>query len=384
MTLYMMQMGMSKSQVGFVTSLGLITNIFFALISAFVTDKIGRKKASLIFDIIGWGIPLTIYAFAQNIYYFVAGVIIASFGYVTMNSWQCLMIEDSDPGTRIHIYNFLQIASILGGFFAPLGGVLINKLTLVPAMRIMFIFAVISMMALFIIRHFHVDETKTGVIKIQEMKGVKIGGVLRSYRKILKRITTDHLLIIAILLRALNFMQLTVKNTFLAVLVTERLGFPTETMAVFHTLSAIVMLVILLFVTPALSRITKHWPIMLGIIFHIVATVILLLSPARQSMFLLILSAFFIALGSAIATPRIDSLAANTILNEERSVVNAIISIILLLISAPFGYIGGLLSEIDTRLPFVLIFVDLVAILVLLAVARKVEGRKSIANISNT
>ena len=368
---------MSKPQVGLVTSLGLVVNVFFALISPYVTDKIGRKKASLVFDIIGWGIPLTIYAFAQNIYFFIVGVIISAFGYVTMNSWQCLMLEDSPPETRIHIFNFLQIASISGGFFAPLGGLLINRLTLIPAMRIMLIFAVILMMTLFIVRHFYVDETEIGIQKMTQMKDVRLKEVLGSYLAILKRIFSDHLLIIAVLLRALNFIQLTVKNTFLAVLVTERLGFPTETMAVFHTLLAIVMLLVLLFVTPILSKITKRWPITLGVFFHISATIIMLLAPAKQNLLLLILSALLIALGSAIATPRIDSLAANTIVNEERSVANALISIVLLLISSPFGYIGGILSNIDARLPFVLTLFILLLILLLLGIAKSIERKGS-------
>lgn len=375
MTLYMLALGMTKSQVGLVTSLGLAANIVFATLSAYITDKIGRKQACLWYDIIGWAIPLTIYALAQNIYYFIAGIVIASFGYVTMNSWQCLMLEDSNPSERIHIFNFLQIASIIGGFFSPIGGILINKFSLIPAMRIMFVFAILMMMTLFVVRHFQVKETETGIIKMQEMKGVKVGTVLKNYGKILKRIGSDHLLVIAILLRALNFIQLTVKNTFLAVLVTERLGFPTETMAIFQTLTAIVMLVVLVFITPVLSSITRRWPIAVGVFFHIGATVILLLAPAKQNMFLLILSALLIAIGSAIATPRIDSLAANTIKNEERTVANAVIAIILLLISSPFGYIGGLLSEIDTRLPFVLILFALLLILVLLIVAKKVERK---------
>ena len=369
---------MTKPQVGMITSLGMIVNIFFALISPFVTDKIGRKKASLIFDIIGWGIPLTIYAFAQNIYFFIVGIVIAAFGYVTMNSWQCLMLEDSLPEQRVHIFSFLQIASISGGFFAPIGGLLISKLTLIPAMRIMYGFAVVSMMSLFIIRHFFVDETQTGKQKMKEMEGVRFKDVLKGYIVMLKRIFSDHLLIIAVVLRALNFIQLTVKNTFLAVLVTERLGFPTETMAVFHTLSSIVMLVVLLFITPILSKVTKRWPITLGVFFHIVATMILLLAPESPNLILLIAVALLIALGSAIATPRIDSQAANTISNEERSVANALISIVLLLVSAPFGYIGGILSDIDSRLPFALTFVLLLLILLLIAIAKKIDKKKQL------
>ena len=373
MTLYMLELGMTKAQVGMVTSLGLGVAIFFALISAYITDKLGRRYASLIFDAIGWGVASLIWAFAMNIYFFIAAAIINSFGRVVMNSWHCLMLEDSPPETRVHIFNFLQIAGILGGFFTPVGALLINRLTLVPAMRVMLLFGLLSMSTLFIVRHINVTETAVGRQKMQEMHGVSLWAVFKTYVPALKRIVGDRLLIITLLIRSLNFIQLTIRSTFLAVLITERLGFPAEVIALFHTVIAITMLAVLLLVTPMLSRITRRWPISMGLWLHIGATAVLLLSPTGQNYPLLILCAILIALGTSVATPRIDSLVANTIRNEDRSVVNALTSVILLLLSTPFGYIGGVLSGIDPRLPFLLTGTIFLICLLLLRVATLYE-----------
>ena len=221
---------------------------------------------------------------------------------------------------------------------------------------------------------------KFGKQKIQEMKGVGINGVFKTYIPALKRIVKDRILVIAIILRALNFIQITIRNTFLAVLITERMGFPAESMALFYTVNSIVMLLVLLFITPLLSFYTRRWPISLGIVFHLGAIVLLLISPPSQSFLLLILSAVFIALGSAIAGPRIEALVANTIVNEDRSVLNAVVAVIILLISSPFGFIGGILSEIDTRLPFVLTLIMFLVCLVLLRYANHIEKRFDIIN----
>ena len=376
MTLYMRELGLTVSQVGMITSLGLAVNIFFSLISAYITDKFGRRYTTLIFDAIGWIGAQLLWAFALNIYFFIAAAIINSFGRVVMNSWHCLMLEDSAPPIRVHIFNFLQIANILAGFFAPIGARLISTMTLIPAMRAMMVISMISMSALFLIRHFYVNETEVGKQKLQEMKGAGIWNVFKTYIPAVKRILADKLLVIALLLRALNFIQLTVRNTFLAVLVTERLGFPAEAMAVFHVFGAIVTLIKLTFVTPYLSRITRRWPISLGVWSHIAATALLLLSPPGQNYPLLILSAILIALGTGIATPRVDALAANTIVNEDRSIVNAIVSVIILLISTPFGYIGGILSDIDARLPFLLTLALFLLCLLLLRIADIIEKRR--------
>jgi len=354
MTLYMLELGVTLPQVGMITSLGLVVHIFFALGSTLITDKIGRRYTTLIFDFLGWGFALLIWAVAQNIYFFIIAAVINAFSRVVGNSWHCLMLEDSEPGTRIHIFNFLHMASIAGGFFAPVGALMVNRMSLVPAMRLMLVFSFFSMVTLFIVRHLFVKETEVGRQKMQEMKGVNISSIFKAYIPVLKRIVKDRMLIIALFLRALNFVQLTIRQTFLAVLVTQRLMFPAEAMAVFHTLNAVVMLLVLLLITPVLAQFTRNWPISLGICFHVAATVVLLLSPPTQNYPLLIISAILIALGTGIATPRIDTLVANTIVNEERSVANAIMMVFVLILTAPFGYIGGILSEIDTRLPFVM------------------------------
>ena len=376
MTLYMMEFGITKTQVGFVTSLNLAVALFFALISAYITDKLGRRRSTLVFDSIGWGLAQLVWAFAVNINFFIVAAILNAFGRVVMNSWHCLMLEDSPPDTRIHIFTFIQVASLIGGFFAPAGALLINRLTLVPAMRVMMIFATLSMFALFFVRNKYVAETGIGRQKMCEMKGVSVWDVFRSYMPALKRLLKDRLLLLALFIRSLNFIQLTIRTAFIAVLVTERLGFPAEVMAVFQLITAVVMLITLLFISPALARHTGRWPISLGLWFHIGATAVLLLSPPSQNYPLLILSAVLTAFGTSVATPRIDTLFANIIVNEDRSVVNALTSVILLLISTPFGYIGGALSGIDARLPFIFTGALFLICLLLLRVTTNMEKRR--------
>jgi len=373
MTLYMIELGMGKSQVGLITSLGLAVHIFFALISTYITDKYGRKYTTLIFDITGWGLAQLIWAIALDIRFFIAAAIVNASFRVVANSWQCLMLEDCKPEVRVHVFNFLQIAGVFAGFFAPVGALLIGRMTLVPAMRVMLTFSVIAMMVFFIVRHFWVTETAVGVKKMEEMKGVRLRDVFVLYVPALKRIAGNRMLIVALLLRALNFIQQTIRTTFLAVLVTESLGFPAEAMALFHVVSAVVMLLTLMFITPVLSRVTRRWPVSMGILFHLASILVLLLSPPASNYPLLILSAVFIALGTSITTPRIEALAANAIVNEDRSLANAIIAVIILALTTPFGYIGGVLSEIDSRLPFLLTFVIFLCCLLLLYIASRFE-----------
>ena len=375
MSLYMLSFGISRELLGLITSLGLVANMIMASCSPYITDRMGRRKALLVFGFIGWITPLIIWTIAHSITLFIFGTLFNAFGYVTMNSFQCLLVEDSQPQERVYIFNFMQVASIASGFFAPVGGLLIKRYTLVPAMRIILGMTAVMMSAQFIIRHLLISETEIGKQKIEQMKGVKFQTVLKDYLKTLKQIKENKLLVLAILLRTMNYIQITIKNTFLSVLITERLGFQAETIAILQTFAAVIMLIVLIFVTPRLARVVGRWPIALGISFLMSSVLLILVIPTGESYFLIILTAILDALGVAITTPRVDALAANTIKNEERSVANSLIHIILLVVTVPFGYIGGLLSALDTRLPFVLLLILFIFCLLILRIASNIERK---------
>jgi MFS family permease len=375
MTLYMRELGVTKAQIGMITSLGLMAHFVFAFMSAYITDRYGRRNTTLVFDTLGWCGSIFIWAISKNIHYFIVAAIFNAITRIVMNSFHCLMLEDSPPDTRIHIFTFLQFASILAGLFTPLGALMISKMTLIPAMRLMLFSCAAIFLALFVVRNFFLTETEIGKKKMEEMKGLGFIDVLKSYVPVMKRVIANRLLVITLVIRALNFIQFTVRGTFLALLVRERLGFPAEAMAVFNTLNSVVMLLVLLFASPYLARFTRRWPLMLGTCFHIAASFVLLLSPPTQNYFLLAAAAILIALGSSIIAPRMDTLVANTIENEDRSVVNAVIDIILLMLSVPFGFFGGVLSEIDPRLPFLMILILYLISFTMLHISNNMEKK---------
>ena len=69
-SVYMVALGCTDKQIGLIASVSLIFQMFFSIIGGYVTDKLGRKRTSLIFDLISWCIPTLIWAVAQNFYFF--------------------------------------------------------------------------------------------------------------------------------------------------------------------------------------------------------------------------------------------------------------------------------------------------------------------------
>ena len=95
-SVYMLALGINKTQIGFIASLGLIIQIFSSLISGFLTDRFGRRKTLLIFDLISWPLAVFIWAISQNIWYFVIAVFFNAFQKIPHTAWICLLVEDTE------------------------------------------------------------------------------------------------------------------------------------------------------------------------------------------------------------------------------------------------------------------------------------------------
>src|SRR5690606_27370498 len=131
-SIYMYSLGVNDVQIGLITSIGMVFQIVFALLGGAITDKLGRKRTTFIFDIISWSIPCLIWAFAQNFTYFLIAAIINSVWRVTANSWMCLLVEDAKEEQLVHIYAWVHIAGLLAAFFAPIAGIFVGKFEVVP------------------------------------------------------------------------------------------------------------------------------------------------------------------------------------------------------------------------------------------------------------
>ena len=162
----MVALGLSDKQIGLIVSISWGFQIFLALLSGVVTDKLGRRLTTLIFDILAWSVPALISAVAQNFWYFLAAGVINSIWRITHNSWTCLLVEDADQTQLVDIYTWIYIANQLVGFVAPLAGVLIGVFSLVPTVRGLYIFAAFMFTLKACVTYWMTQETEQGKIRM--------------------------------------------------------------------------------------------------------------------------------------------------------------------------------------------------------------------------
>jgi len=352
-SVYMLALGLTDGQIGLVTSIGLVFQIGWALVSGAITDKLGRKRTTLITDLISWTVPCFIWAISRNFNYFLVAAIFNSLWRISMNSWNCLLVEDTDPALLVPVYSWIYISGLVAAFIAPFGGLLISRFTLVSTVRALFVLAFFMMTAKFLIMNQLVSETNQGRVRMQETRGKSVFAVLLESRDVLGQILHAPVILLTIGLMVFVSISQTIRGTFWSILVVEKLQVPASSLALFFSGRSIVMLLVYFLVMPRLRRVDVRKTIVWGFLGLVVSQIILVLTPPGNFA-LLALSTLIEAATFPLASTLLDTLVVVVVDPKERARIMALVYVMVILFTSPFGWIAGEISQIDRLWPFVL------------------------------
>ena len=352
-SIYMVALGLSDKQIGLIVSVSWGFQIILALLSGVITDKLGRRRTTLIFDILAWSVPALISALAQNFWYFLAAGVINSIWRVTQNSWTCLLVEDADQNQLVDIYTWIYIANVMVGCIAPLTGILIGAFSLVPTLRALYIFAAIMFTVKAITTYRLTQETRHGQVRLHETRDQSLLHILSGYKGVLRElIRTPQTLYTAGIMLVISITNL-ISGSFWAIIVTEKLHIPAENIAVFPFLKSTVILAFFFAVMPRLNKLHFKVPMVVGFLGFVASQLVLITAP-EQGYAALILSVFLEACSFATVGPLVDRMTALTISAKERARIQSILFVGIILLTSPFGWIAGTLSGMNKDLPFML------------------------------
>jgi MFS family permease len=352
-SVYMVAIGLTDQNIGLVLSVSWSFQVLWALLSGAITDKLGRRRTTLLFDILAWSVPAVIWAFAQNFWWFLAAGIANSIWRVTMNSWTCLLVEDADHDQLVDIYTWVHIANLAAGFAAPLAGILVARYTLVPTMQVLYGFAAVMFTLKAVTTYVMTTETGQGVVRMAETRHQSIFHVLGEYRGVAGEILQrPHTLVTAGIMLVTAIVGM-INGSFWAIIVTEKLNVPPENLAIFPFFRSAVALGFFFFVMPRMSKLFFQAPLVLGFLGFALSQVLLVTAP-EQGYAILLLSVFVEACAYAAVSPLVDKMIVLTIDPHERARIQSILYVGVILCTAPFGWIAGTLSSINKNLPFLL------------------------------
>jgi MFS family permease len=352
-SVYMLALGLKDQQIGLIVSVSWGFQVVLALLSGMVVDKLGRRRTTLIADILSWGVPALISALAQNFWYFLAAGVVNSIWRVSNTAWNCLLVEDADQGQLVDIFTWIYIANILVGFIAPLAAVFIGVFSLVPTMRGLYVFAAVMFTIKAIVTYRTTRETRQGEVRMHETRHQSVFEILKEYRGVLKiLLNSPGTLYTAGIVLVLGISSM-ISGSFWAVLATEKLHVPPQALAYFPFIRSAAMLIFFFVVTPRISKLHFKLPLVIGFLGYIVSQILLVTAPSQGYAFLF-LNVILEACCFAAVQPLMDRMLVLTIDPKERARIQSILFMFTILITSPFGWIAGTLSGINKNLPFIL------------------------------
>lgn len=352
-TLYMTALGLTPSQIGYISSITLISQVIFATLSGVLCDKLGRRKTTLIFDTLSWSIPEFIWMCAQDFRWFAAAALFNGAWRVTENSWGLLLIEDMPEDQVMTAFSLTQMLGLFSAFIAPLSKFAVDAFGLVPTMRVLYGITCISMTAKFIILYILSKETRAGLRRMQATRNRSMFSLIWECKDVFLKTVLSKRMLLTLGIVAIYSLVTTLNNTYWALYICRGLGVAESNVSLFTMLRSIITLACVLAIVPRMRRMTFRIPMYIGLALFMASQSLLLL--ARSGALLtptLILCTMLEAAALSILSPVTNSLLFINADGEERArVCGLVYATISLAVSIFPGFVGQL-AEISIRIPF--------------------------------
>ena len=377
-SVYMAAIGLQDAQIGLIASLGLAAQFLSGLFSGAIVDKYGRRKTMLVFGLLSWLLPCLLWAGARGYWYFVFAVVLNGMWRITGNSFSCMIVEDGDTGQLINIYTILNLFGLLAGFISPLAGLCIDRFTLVPTMRVIYLAALVSMTIKFVIQYRMARESGIGLRRREECRGQSLFSLtFGGWSVFVSALRHTKLLLYVILMTLMTCFNI-VQATFWPLFVTASYGINASMLSVFPMVKAVTTILVYMFVISHVSIHSFRRPFLLGVGVHFLGLAVLLLClPFKAAaIWAVFLSVICEAFALAILGPLSESVMSAAIPARERARANSLITAMILLISIPVGWIAGQLSQHNRMLPLAMNLCLLLAEVIMVLVITNREKKK--------
>ncbi|MFD1907175.1 MFS transporter [Paenibacillus rhizoplanae] len=285
-------------------------------------------------------------------------------------AFYCLIVEDTRPSDRTYVFTLLQIIGVIGGLFAPLGGLLVHQYGMVTGMRIMYVLAFLFMTFQFVGRHLTTRETEAGIRKRQETRELGLRESMIEYGGAFRDLGAERNLLLIFGVYILFNFQATLKSTYLYLYLADYIHLDSGILSLFPAVSSVIMLLTLWLLMPRIPDQSANRAMMAGFGLSALSNAMLVLYPSASFIWIG-LSTILAAVGLMISSPYLEAAVQNAIDDDKRAKVFSMLSVLILVFTAPAGIIGGWAYKLDPRIPLWLVTAAFAASYLLLHLYRR-------------
>jgi MFS family permease len=352
MPLYQKQLGLNEVQMGLLNSIGIAAGLVFYTLASPITDKLGRRRTSLIFDMLSWTLSMILWAFSRSYLWFLAAAMFNSIVRIVYVSWNLLISEDADDEQRSTIFGWINIIGTFGGLTTLVGGLFIDRFGIVPSMRVLFLTGALSMTVMFFMRYLGTRETGMGKILIEKNKGKSLLSLtLRQLPKAGEALKDPFFLRmvgIYFIVNAVSYIDF-----FRVLYLRDVKGLPPLIVSSVPALSALASFFLFFFVLPRQRKAKSHEHLAGSFVICIVFQVLFILIPSGSILAAVLVFPSLQASYALLCTFR-DTVFMNGTSADSRSERFSLIQSIMMLLCIPVGWLAGLLYSLSPHAPFIL------------------------------
>jgi Na+/melibiose symporter-like transporter len=189
---------------------------------------------------------------------------------------------------------------------------------------------------------------------MQETRQRSLVSLVAEYRSVLRQLLGSRPILAALSLIVITNIYTTISNNFWGVLFTEKLGFSSAQISTYVAIRSIVMTICFFLIGPRLTNLRRfRLPLWAGFAAFLLSQLLLVVMPP-QTVIPLVVSVVLEGVATALVSPMTESLLALSMESRERARVSAMVYLVLIMLTSPFGWIAGQLSALDRSLPFAL------------------------------
>lgn len=356
-TRFMIALGLSLTEIGMITTVAYIVEIIFSALSGILTDKLGRRKCTVIFDTLSWSVPELIWAFSQNFTWFAVAALFNGMWKVTENSWGLLLIEDTPKEQIVPAFSMSSFMGVLAVLIAPVSKFAIDAFGLVTTMRALYFITCISMTAKFLILYRFSRETGPGKKRMELTKDKSVFRMLWECRDVYLRVIREKRMLLTLAILAIYAIITASNGNCWATFVVDCLGVKESELSWFTMVQGGVTLVAILALVPRIKSLNFKKPMLVSAALFAAGQALLLITDMLKlsgiaAWPMLIACVALEAISAAMLAPLMQSILFINADEDERARICGMVYATVALMVCIFPSVIGYLADISLYLPF--------------------------------
>ena len=318
LSLFLEAEGLSTSNIGLLMTVANASALVFSLVAAPIVDRMGRRNATFVFDLISSALPCLLFLAGGKLVVALIAQAITGLNRIMSTGYYLLMIEDTGEDNSIGAMNWFNIILVGAGLCTPIGGFVVSKMGLVDGEKLFLILSFVSMTAQAIVRHILVKETPTGEWMRVQRSSISLRETIGNYRNALKYMFSNKPVLSAMIINGLVYAYYTIGTTismFFAPYFADFRGLTGVTLGMVGGIYAGGTLFSMLLINPRIKPKQLYPATIISALISILGFALLMLCPQGNTA-LLFIAIVLISLSYGVLKTIADSLLALQMTSE--------------------------------------------------------------------